>query len=140
MEKFHLISLLFLILSFILIVLYIIIGIRYKNKEIIVNKLLEDYNNWASKQFPNSTSLSSLIGLEREIIEVKEKLFEQEVGLINDEALKFEYVDCLMYLIDSARRSGISIEQLFIHFEKKLEINKNRDWKINSDNSYSHVK
>ena len=38
-----------------------------------------------------------------------------------------------MYILDSARRAGINTKLLFICFEAKLEINKERDWKIIQD-------
>jgi hypothetical protein len=43
-----------------------------------------------------------------------------------------------MCLFDSAGRHGISVEQIFESFGEKSEINKERKWKKNPDNSYSH--
>lgn len=93
------------------------------------------YNNWAEKQFPKSTSKSSLEGLKKEIIEVEDEL-NKPYSEVNKEELGLEYVDCMMYLIDGARRAGINEFELIYLFRKKLKINKNRSWNINEDKSY----
>ncbi len=112
--------------------------IKFERKRSIED-ILKDYNKWASNQFPNSTAISSLIGLKREIEEVIEEI-NLESFYHDKERLAIEYADCLMYIIDSSRRSGIDEAELFMYFDKKLEINKKRDWKINNDKSYSHIK
>ncbi len=73
--------------------------------------------------------------MKREIAEL-----EHELIYGNIRNAEFEYVDCLMYILGSARRAGISQDKLFKAFSEKLEINKKRNWKINNDKSYSHVK
>lgn len=55
-------------------------------------------------------------------------------------ALSLEYVDCLMYLIDSIKRAGIPLEKIKQSFIDKLEINEKREWIQNEDRSYSHKK
>jgi len=102
-----------------------------------LEKLLSEYNHWAKNKFPNSTPTSSLRGLEREIKEVEIELETKNPDFIK---LGMEYADCMMYLIDSARRSGINEDTLFSFLRIKLDINYKRDWKINEDNSYSHIK
>lgn len=103
--------------------------------------LFEDFVEWASKQFPNSTMESSLIGLDREISEVI--LAKADYTVIDCEEnrtnLGIEYVDCIMYLIDSMKRAGFEISELPSLFAQKLEINKKREWKQNKDKSYSHI-
>lgn len=104
-----------------------------------IGKLFKDYNKWSKNQFPNSTSQSSLEGLKREIIEVEIEL-NKPFKETSKSVIGTEYVDCLMYIIDSSRRSGISERKLIKLFRKKLKINQKRDWKINEDKSYSHIK
>lgn len=110
----------------------------------IVNR----YNEWCSNQFPKSTPISSSKGLQREAKELQEALEkplsgeyygEEEHDKLQKE-VQMEYADCLMYLIDSARRYGYSIDDLFLFMDEKLQINLKRNWKINEDNSYSHIK
>jgi len=121
-----------------------IADIRYINKR---------YNDWAKNQFPDSNPISSLKGLEREIDETIKDIESLNKFISLDEKdqieggfdhlygnARLEYADCLMYLIDSARRFGLSLDDLFIALEEKLQINLNRQWKINDDKSYSHIK
>ncbi len=113
-----------------------------------IEKIIQDYQNWASIQFPNSTYISSIIGLKREVdeleIELNRPLSDEYFGEEDVEKYRndvgLEYADCLMYLIDGARRYGYSFHDLIGFLEQKLEINKKRDWKINEDKSYSHIK
>lgn len=116
-------------------------GLIRKSKS--VESLLDEYHEWATKQFPNSTCKSSLIGLKREIVELDEFLSKKPTAFRRQElrySIAYEYIDILMYLLDSARRYGISRKEFFQFFESKLQINKNRSWNINPDKSYSHIK
>lgn len=105
--------------------------------------LFEQYHEWAEKQFPNSTYKSSIEGLKREVLELESELFDNTRKFdkfATKTSIGLEYVDCIMYLMDSSRRYGITQSELFINFKEKLEINKKRNWKINEDKSYSHIK
>lgn len=103
------------------------------NTDII--KLEKERLEWSLKNFPDATKASSLKKLREEIDEVEVCLLFPDVSDITE-----EYADCLMCLFDSAGRAGILPEQIFEAFAKKLEINKNRKWKKNPNNTYSHVK
>ncbi len=89
---------------------------------------------WSLKTFPESTALSSLQHLKKEIKEIEQDIAARKIEPI-------EYADCLMCLFDSAGRQGISPEQIFTAFKEKLRINKyERTWVKNPDNTYSHTK
>ena len=113
-----------------------------------IHDIVSRYNDWAISSFPKSTPTSSLLGLRREVDETIEAIqlldkHQKEVDGMFDtlfDSVRLEYADCLMYLIDSARRCGLSIDDLFFALDEKLQIKLQRDWKINDDNSYSHVK
>ena len=97
---------------------------------------------WSLKNFPKATYYSSLSKLKEEIKEVVKELkrldkFPEQYALPK---LTMEYADCLMCLFDSAGRAGVPVEDIIEALEEKLEINKNRKWKKNPDNTYSHVK
>lgn len=102
-----------------------------------LEELFKQHQEYAKKQFTNSTAESSLIGLKRE---VNETIDELKLKDYDGNALPLEYVDCMMYLIDSLQRSNIDWEQFKNYFKMKLSINKGRKWKQNKDGSYSHVK
>lgn len=96
--------------------------------------LFTEHQKFAKERFPESTWQSSLEGLKREIKEV------EDADKSNFDAWIIEYIDCLKYLLDSIYRAGASINDIKRLFRKKLEINKNREWSKNPDNSYSHIK
>lgn len=90
---------------------------------------------WSLKTFPEATANSSIQKLQDECLEIRADI---EAGIRNPE----EYADCLMCLFDSAGRQEIpiSVQEIFEAFAMKLEKNKSRVWKKNSNNTYSHVK
>jgi len=92
---------------------------------------------WSFKNFPDATAYSSLQKLKSEISEVEQAL---ECDEIDEKHLLEEYADCLMCLFDSAGRAAITPDDIFKAFELKLIKNKERVWKKNDDNTYSHVK
>lgn len=98
-------------------------------------ELEKERMEWSLKNFPEATAISSLRKLESEIEEI-------EVDIIERHREPKEYADALMCLFDSAGRQEIPIypEEIFKAFAEKLEINKNRTWVKNADNTYSHKK
>lgn len=124
-------------------------NLREKTRKADIRDINRRYNEWAEKQFPDSTAISSLKGLKRECDECISDIEKLTPEVINStdggfdicfDAARIEYADCLMYLIDSARRFGLSLDDLFFALDEKLQINLSRDWKINEDKSYSHIK
>lgn len=107
-----------------------------------LEELFAEHQDFAKGKFPESTSDSSLMGLEREIKEVRDAQMDYRVmdGSENRKLLGLEYVDCFMYLLDSMNRDGFNADELSDLFGEKLKINKDREWKKNKDGSYSHVK
>jgi len=103
---------------------------------------LEDERlEWSLKTFKNATPISSLYKLRSEINEVIELLEAKERGEpVKTTDLIMEYADCQMCLNDSIGRAGIKLQRVHEAFEVKLTINKARDWQMNPDKSYSHVK
>lgn len=106
-------------------------------------KLEKERLEWSLKQFPEATPRSSMLKLKEEVkevlkeISVLEKFPDGDGGLAD---LCMEYADCLMCLFDSAGRAGVSVEEIIESFQEKFNINKDRVWKKNPDNTYSHVK
>lgn len=96
-------------------------------------QLEKDRLEWSLKTFPEATAISSLRKLEQEIEEI-------EVDIVEGHRNPEEYADALMCLLDSAGRRGIFMPEIIEAFAKKCAINKKREWRKNSDNSYSHVK
>src|SRR5882762_6358606 len=101
-------------------------------------ELISEFINFAREAFPKSTAKSSLEKCKYEIKEVEEHILGYEQ--FPEHELVEEYIDCIMCLIDSAARCGYTSYDMRAAFSRKLIINRNRTWKINSDNSYSHIK
>ena len=52
-----------------------------------------------------------------------------------------EYADCLLLILDAARRAGIKPTQLVEHAQAKMKINRSREWpKPISDEPVEHVR
>lgn len=94
--------------------------------------LITEFTDWSSLAFAEATAFSSLRKCREELVEISGDLV---LGKDPTE----EYVDAVMSLFDSARRAGIDTETFVKVFRKKLAINKNRTWKKNDDNTYSHL-
>jgi len=88
---------------------------------------------WSLKTLPEATPISSLQKLCDEVQEIE---YDINAGVKEP----MEYADALMCLFDSAGRQGIFPADIFEAFEKKLAINKARNWTKNANNTYSHVK
>jgi hypothetical protein len=58
--------------------------------------------------------------------------------LIEDPDDPLEWADCMLLLLDAARRKGYTPDQLFDFCLEKLEINKKRKWVKSDNNVYFH--
>lgn len=114
-----------------------------------LNLLITQHSEWAEMRFPDSTAISSLNGDIRESKECIEEIENLEIAFLAhpneqiDEIIDrigIEYSDKLLYYLDSIRRFGFALSDIIGYAHLKLEINKNRDWSKNEDNSYSHIK
>ena len=77
-----------------------------------------------------------MLHAEREIKELRESIENQEpITVIAEEA-----ADVLGCFFDAMQREGISLADIKLAFDKKLEKNKKRTWIFNGDGSYRHVK
>ncbi|WP_114752308.1 dATP/dGTP pyrophosphohydrolase domain-containing protein [Pleomorphovibrio marinus] len=75
------------------------------------------------------------------IKEVKETIDELEADNLDMEKVLFEYADCLILLVGSAVRIGITAEELIKYSMEKMTINEKRDWgKPDKNGVYSHKK
>lgn len=109
--------------------------LRYTQIHPSLENLMNEFIEFSIKTFKNATEYSSLEKLQDEFIELSHELMNG-----NKQNIAEEYVDCIMCLVDSAARTGITPGELTKIFEEKLAINKSRTWKENPDKTYSHVK
>lgn len=94
-----------------------------------LQKLEDVRSKWAAKTFPSATTQSALHHLKEEIKEVEA-----------DPTDVMEYADMLMLVMEAARLSGFSADDILKAFAQKHEINKSRIWVKNRNGSYYHLK
>ena len=85
--------------------------------------------------------MGALIHAKREIDEVMAEIDDTQsmYQSVRNRAIT-EYADVFCCVLDSARRAGISLDEITNAMNAKLQINKTRQWKDNGDGSYSHIK
>jgi hypothetical protein len=102
-----------------------------------LDELIIEFRTLCLKIFPKATTMSSLEKLKAELTELEKGLWE---GNVPDHEIAEEYVDCIMCLIDSSCRAGITHEEFCASFSRKLIKNKNRKWIHNTNNNtYQHA-
>jgi NTP pyrophosphatase (non-canonical NTP hydrolase) len=90
-----------------------------------LQSLMDDHGLWSDSTFgPERKPLPVLHHLVKEVPEVIEAIQR----LRGDERILMEYADCLLLLIDAARRSGYDAKDLLQAGRAKLQINKGRKW------------
>lgn len=55
-------------------------------------------------------------------------LAEEVQELMEDPDDQHEWADCVILLIDSAKKAGLDMDDLYKAVENKMKINKNRKW------------
>lgn len=115
-----------------------------------IQQLMYDIADWSDGQFGEGRNPTAIIHhLKKEVPELIEALEKfQKMGLRDgnkrDEAMKdclYEFADCFMLLLDSARSFGLDSKTLIEFTHLKLEINKNRKWgKPDENGVVEHIK
>jgi Protein of unknown function (DUF550) len=92
-----------------------------------LRKFQKELHEWQLQTFPQSTALSKLTHLKKEIIELEQ-----------NPADPYEMADIIMLVCGMASIQGIDIATAL---ETKFEVNKNRKWGIpDKDGVVSHIK
>lgn len=93
-------------------------------------QLQDDIGTFTDATFPNSTARSKALHLAEEAGEAAA-----------DPADILEWADCMILLLDGARKAGYSTQDIYDAVQKKMTINKNRTWsKPDADGVARHVK
>lgn len=79
---------------------------------------------WANEAFPDRTDASMFM-----------KVYEEVGEVIRSDGDRLEVADLFILILDYAKRKNIVLSDAI---GEKLEINRNRDWKINSIGTMSH--
>lgn len=96
-----------------------------------LEKFIKERNEFSSSRFGTPEVRSCLGPLHH----LKEEVQE----LIDNPKDEMEWADCFLLLLDAAWRNGHSLQDLLDFSERKLEINKNREWKLDKNGVYKHI-
>lgn len=89
-----------------------------------IDVLAEEVRTWADEAFPNRTDSSMFL-----------KMYEEIGEVIRSGGDRLEVADLFILILDYAKRKNIVLRDAI---GEKLEINRNRDWKLNADGTMSH--
>lgn len=91
-----------------------------------IGMLTDEVFNWAEVTFPNRTDQSMFL-----------KMYSEIGEMIDSDGDRLEVADVFILLLDYAKRKKID---LTASVRLKLEINKGRQWAIDTNGVMSHVK
>ena len=97
-----------------------------------LEKLLKEQQEFSDKAFGTPEIRNESGALHHLRLEINE--------LIENPDDTSEWADCLLLLIDAARRKGFTFDRLVDFALEKIEINKNRSWKLADNGVYLHIK
>jgi len=109
-----------------------------------IQKLQDSIAKWSDETFgTDDRTIGILNHLKEEVEEVIEAKdnYEQDPTGITQARLASEFADCLILLLDSARKSGFDTGLILQASEHKMQINKTREWKpANKQGYHKHQK
>lgn len=106
-------------------------GLNHMNIEKL-EKLIREQREFSDKAFGTPEQRDCMGALHHLKLEVQE--------LIENPDDEMEWADCMLLLMDGARRKGYTLEQIFDFCQAKLEINKKRTWEKTENGVYLHKK
>jgi len=89
-----------------------------------IDVLAEEVTKWADQAFPHRTDASMFL-----------KMYEEIGEVIRSGGDRLEVADLFILILDYAKRKNVILRDAI---GEKLEINRNRDWKLNADGTTSH--
>lgn len=104
-----------------------------------LQNLQDDIAKWSDLTFgSDDRSIGILNHLKEEVDEVidAKNLFKQNPTLINQKKMASEFADCLILILDAARKNQLNTNELIKAAKKKMDINKNRKWEQKNNKGY----
>lgn len=100
-------------------------------------QLYLEFGHWTEEVLPEAGPVEHIIHGKKEMDELKAEL-QKDVGFTYSKTAE-EFADCFMCLMGAAYKRGLTSENVLIAIQRKFEVNKTRKWKLNPDNTYSHI-
>jgi len=104
-----------------------------------IQKLQNNIAEWSDKTFGGSDRTIGILNhLKEEVLEVIEakELFEKDPNGITQQKMASEFADCLILILDAARKSDLNTDLLLQAAEYKMQINYKREWKEANEQGY----
>lgn len=89
-----------------------------------IQQFVDDNRKWTDEKFGNMTPVSVLSHLRKEVGEASDAIANNE----GEEAVKMEFADMYLLLLNAASRQGISFTELHNTAVQKMAINRERKW------------
>ena len=103
-----------------------------RNNDELLSDLMYEIEQFSDSTFGGPKDRDESYPLKKLKLELEE--------LIQNTDDKMEWADCMLLLLDAARRKGHTPKKLFEFCLEKLEINKTRTWEKSEDGIFSHKK
>lgn len=102
-----------------------------------LQRLMNDISEWSDKTFGEGQRNPAIAyHLKKEVDELIKALEEKD-----ETHIRFEYADCMMLLLDSAKHYGFNASHFLFITRMKLNINKTRKWgKPDENGVVEHIK
>jgi NTP pyrophosphatase (non-canonical NTP hydrolase) len=104
-----------------------------------IQKLQDNIAEWSDNTFgDNDRTIGILNHLKEEVNEtIEAKLeFEEKLDGISQQRMASEFADCLILILDAARKSDLDTTLLLQAAEYKMQINRTREWKPANEQGY----
>ena len=104
-----------------------------------IQKLQDNIAEWSDNTFgDNDRTIGILNHLKEEVDEaIEAKLeFEEKLDGISQQRMVSEFADCLILILDAARKSDLDTTLLLQAAEYKMQINRTREWKPANEQGY----
>ena len=104
-----------------------------------IQRLQDNIAEWSDASFgTDDRTIGILNHLKEEIEEVVEAKnnYEEDPTGILQARMASEFADCLILILDAARKSDLDTTLLLQAAEHKMQINRNREWKPANEQGY----
>jgi len=104
-----------------------------------IQRLQNNIAEWSDETFgTDDRTIGILNHLKEEVEEVIEakQVFEEKLDGISQQKMASEFADCLILILDAARKSDLNTDLLMQAAEYKMSINRKREWKPANEKGY----
>lgn len=104
-----------------------------------IQRLQNNIAEWSDSAFgTDDRTIGILNHLKEEVDEVIEakQEFEEKLDGLTQQKMASEFADCLILLLDAARKSDLNTDLLMQAAEHKMHINRKREWKPANEQGY----